>query len=105
MRGPAMDPSLVTWPTMMTGSPRSFATRMRVEATSRTWLGCPAIPSESDDDTVCTESTISSSGRTSSTCPRIVARSVSAAMNSSSCRAPVRSARRRTWAVDSSALA
>ena len=48
MRGPAIDPSFVTCPTMMTGSPRSFATRMRVDATSRTWLGCPAMPSDSD---------------------------------------------------------
>ena len=80
MRGPAIDPSFVTCPTMMTGSPRSFAMRMRVDATSRTWLGCPAMPSDIADDTVCTESTISRSGRTSSTWPRIVARSVSAAM-------------------------
>ena len=50
MRGPAIEPSLVTWPTMMTGSPRSFATRMRVDATSRTWLGCPAMPSDIADD-------------------------------------------------------
>ena len=37
-RGPAIVPSFVTWPTRSTGRLRSFATRMSVEATSRTWL-------------------------------------------------------------------
>ena len=46
-----------------------------------------------------------SSGCTSSTWPRIVARSVSLARNSSSSSAPVRSARSRICAVDSSPLA
>ena len=61
-------------------------------------------PRRSSCDTVCTESTITRCGSTASIWPRIVARSVSAARKSSSCRAPVRSARIRTWLTDSSAL-
>lgn len=64
--GPATCPSFVTWPTMMIGRSRSFAMRISVAATSRTWLGCPAAPSINDDETVCTESTITSCGFTSS---------------------------------------
>ena len=48
-RGPAIVPSLVTWPTRSTGRLRSLETRMRVDATSRTWAGPPASPSEFDE--------------------------------------------------------
>ena len=102
MRGPAIEPSFVTWPTMRTAMPRSFATRMRADATSRTWVTPPAAPSTADDETVWTESRTSSSGRTSSTWPSTADRSVSAARNSFGASALIRSARNRIWAADSS---
>ena len=43
--GPAIEPSLVTWPTRMTGNARSLATRIRLAATSRICEGMPAAPS------------------------------------------------------------
>ena len=79
-RGPAIEPSLVTWPTSRIGRLRSLddpderGRRPRAPGD-----GPPASPSDSEDDTVCTESTMSSCGSTWSTWPRIVARSVSAA--------------------------
>ena len=82
--------------------PRSLATRIRAAATSRTWLTLPGEPSTSALAMVCTESTTSRSGLTASTWPSTAARSVSAARKRSSRRAPMRSARSRTWAADSS---
>ena len=81
---------------------RALATRMRLAATSRTWLTPPAEPSTASLAMVCTESTTSRSGETDSTCPRTVARSVSAASSRRGRSAPIRSARMRTWAADSS---
>ena len=78
-RGPAMAPSLVTCPTMITAIPRRLATRTRAPVTSRTWVGPPGEPSASAVPTVCTESSTISDGDTSSMWPRIVPRSVSAA--------------------------
>ena len=47
MRGPAIEPSLVTWPTSTVAMPRSLATRISAAATSRTWLTPPGDPSTS----------------------------------------------------------
>ena len=101
-RGPAMFPSLVTWPMMITAMPRCLATRIKAAVTSRIWVTPPGEPSASAVPMVCTESTTSSEGRTSSTWPSTVPRSVSAARYSSSASASVRPARSRTWAADSS---
>ena len=102
-RGPATVPSLVTWPTSSTGNRRCFATRTRALVTSRTCATPPATPSAPLTVTACTESRTSSSGSSCSMCVSTAPRSVSAARNSWSCRAPVRPARSRTWAADSSA--
>ncbi len=72
-------PSFVTWPTMRTGSARSFATRISVEATLAHWDVPPAMPSIELDEMVCTESAMSRSGWTWSICPRITPRSTSLA--------------------------
>ena len=101
-RGPAIEPSLVTWPTMTVVMLRVLATRIRAAATSLTWVTPPGTPSMPDAPIVWMESTTNSVGRTSSMCVRTAPRSVSAARNSSSCTPPVRSARIRTWAADSS---
>ena len=44
-RGPAMLPSLVTWPTSTTAVPRSLAKRTSSCAEARTWLTVPGAPS------------------------------------------------------------
>jgi hypothetical protein len=103
-RGPAIWPSFVTWPTSSTEICCSFATRIRLAATSRTWAGPPAKPAVSAEATVCTESTMTSCGSTCSIWPSTTARSVSAESHRLRCTAPVRSARSRTWPSDSSAL-
>ena len=45
VRGPAMEPSLVTWPTRIVASERSFAAPVSAPATSRTWVTPPGAPS------------------------------------------------------------
>ena len=61
-RGPAMAPSLVTCPTMITAMPRRFATRTNALVTSRTWVTPPGDPSASAVPIVCTESSTMSDG-------------------------------------------
>ena len=83
--------------------PRSLATRIRLAATSRTWLTLPAAPSTAALAMVCTESTTSRSGATAS----IVAEhggQVGLGGEVAACgrSAPMRSARSRTCAADSS---
>ena len=63
VRGPAMAPSLVTWPTSTMGTPVSLATVSRRATASRTWLGLPGAPAASVALTVWTESTTASGGR------------------------------------------
>ena len=47
-RGPAIEPSLVTWPTSTTVMPRVLATRTSAAATSLTWVTPPGTPSTPD---------------------------------------------------------
>jgi hypothetical protein len=82
--------------------PADLARWITADATSRTCVTPPGTPSTSAEPMVCTESTTSSDGATSSMWVSKAPRSVSAARNSSSCRAPVRSARSLTCAADSS---
>ena len=44
-RGPAIEPSLVTWPTMIVVMLRVLATRISAAATSLTWVTPPGTPS------------------------------------------------------------
>ena len=101
-RGPAIEPSLVTWPTSTVVSIRCLARLTSAEVISRTWVTPPGVPSMPAAEMVCTESTISSAGSTASTCASSAARSVSAARKSFALIAPIRSARSLTWAADSS---
>ena len=64
---------------MITAIPRRLATRTRAAVTSRTWVTPPGEPSASAVPMVCTESTTSNDGATSSMWPSTVPRSVSAA--------------------------
>ncbi len=56
-RGPAIAPSLVTWPTRMIAIPVVFAVIVSAVVTARTWVTPPVTPSASVVDMVCTEST------------------------------------------------
>ncbi len=67
VRGPAIAPSFVTWPTSSVGMLRSFAIRTSRCAHSRTWLTDPGTPGTSGSATVWIESTASTSGATSAT--------------------------------------
>ena len=64
-RGPAIEPSLVTCPTMMVAMFWVLATRTSAAATSRTCVTPPGTPSTSAAPMVCTESMTSSCGLTS----------------------------------------
>ncbi len=101
-RGPAMEPSLVTWPTSSVVMLRRLAAAMMEAATSRTCDTPPALPSTSALLRVWTESTISSRGSIFSTWPRAWPRSVSADRYRESATASIRSARSFTCAADSS---
>jgi hypothetical protein len=78
-RGPAMAPSLVTWPTRIVVMFRLLATALSALATARTCVAPPSVPSTAGERTVCTLSSTSSEGFTSSTWDRTADSSVSAA--------------------------
>ena len=61
-RGPAIEPSLVTWPTSTVVMLRVLATRISAAATSLTWVTPPGTPSTSPAPMVWIESTTSSVG-------------------------------------------
>src|SRR5918992_1480878 len=101
-RGPASDPSFVTWPTRRVAIPRSFATRMTRPATSRTWPTEPGAPLRAGSYRTCTESITHASGRSASSVASTASRSVSATIGTPSAPLPSRSARSFTCAADSS---
>ena len=78
-RGPAIEPSFVTWPTITVVMLRVLATRIRAAATSLTWVTPPGTPSMPEAPIVWIESTTSSVGRVSSMWVSTAPRSVSAA--------------------------
>ena len=61
-RGPAIFPSLVTWPTSTSAQPFSLANRISSNAQPRTWLTVPGAPSIVSECMVWIESMISSAG-------------------------------------------
>ncbi len=83
-RGPAIAPSLVTWPTSTMAMPLDFAAAVSAVVTARTWVTPPTTPSVSPAFMVCTESTITRLGLTASMWPSTVATSDSAARKTSS---------------------
>ena len=102
--GPAREPSLVRWPTSTVARDRALASTTRRWADARTWPTEPGAPPSAARCTVWTESTMSRSGRSSSRWATMASTEASPASHRSSWTAPRRSARRRTWAADSSAL-
>ena len=102
VRGPAIDPSLVTCPTSSTGTSRLLAVSIKALATSRTCVEPPEMPSTSWETMVCAESTMASAGRSRSISPSTVARSVVEASSRFGVTASMRAARMRTCAWDSS---
>ena len=104
-RGPARSPSLVTWPTRSSGAPLDFAMRVRRSTQVRTWARLPAGWPSSGSETDCSESTTTSAGRWRSTAASIA--STSGPSSARRCRGtrPIRDARPRTCASDSSAEA
>ena len=103
MRGPAIEPSLVTWPTSSVAMPRALATWMSASATSRTWVTPPGAPSTSALDDrlhrVDDQQRRAPPRRRGRARRRGRSRRRGTAPRSS---APIRSARSRTWAADSS---
>ena len=62
-RGPAIWPSLVTWPTSITATPRFLASRTSSPAQARTWVTEPGPASCMSLQSVCTESITTRSKR------------------------------------------
>ena len=100
-RGPATAPSFVTWPISTIVMPCSLATRSSRPAASRTWATEPGAEARSAVHSVCTESTTATAGRSAASVAITTSRSVSATTAIRPA-PPMRSARRRTWAGDSS---
>ena len=104
-RGPARSPSLVTWPTRRRGTPVDFAIRVRRSTQVRTWARLPAGCPSSGSETDCSESTTTSAGRCRSTAASIASTSGPSMASRFRGTGPIRDARPRTWASDSSAEA
>ena len=103
VRGPASDPSLVTWPTSSVAIPSSLASRCTRIAPSRTWLTEPGPPGASGSCTAWIESIAITSGRIASACAHTCGNEVSHTTSRSGASVPSRPARSRTCAADSSA--
>ena len=81
--GPAIAPSFVTWPTMKTAVPVVFATRVKKDVASRTWLTLPGAEAISGQYIVCMESIIKNAGLMRSISASITVMSVSASSSMS----------------------
>ena len=104
-RGPARSPSLVTWPTRSSGAPVDLAMRVRRSTQVRTWARLPAGWPSSGSETDWSESTTTSAGRCRSTAASIASTSGPSMARRFRGTRPMREARPRTWASDSSAEA
>ena len=100
--GPAMLPSLVTWPIRKVVTPRPLARKRSCVATSRTWLMLPGAEGNREEKTVWTESTTRAAGFRASTCSRIRSSEVSAIRKRPPPEIPSRSPRSLTCRSDSS---
>ena len=104
-RGPARSPSLVTWPTRRSGTPVDLAMRVRRSTQVRTWARLPAGWPSSGSETDWSESTTTRAGRCRSTAASIASTSGPSMARRFGGTGPMREARPRTWASDSSAEA
>ena len=101
-RGPASPPSLVTWPTSTTGTPRRLASPTRRCAHSRTCTTLPGADGTSGSAMVWMLSTTTRWGCTWSMAATMWGSEVSGSSHRCGCTACSRSARRRTcWALSS----
>ena len=101
-RGPAMAPSLVTWPTSRIGRWVDLASWSRRAVASRTWVTEPGAEPTSSVNTVWIESTAKSAGR--SCRARSITASTQFSVETKMSRSPMESrpARMRIWRTDSS---
>lgn len=88
-----MAPSLVMWPTNMTGTPLSLAYFSSEAAHSRIWVMEPGDESTVSTDMVCMESITTRSGCTFLMCVKMCSSRVSHSSNTSLERSDMRSAR------------
>src|SRR5581483_3395356 len=103
-RGPARAPSLVTWPTNTTDTPRCLAIATRSPAHARTCVTLPGVPVASGSCTVWIESITTTDGCSASIAVATDGIAVSARIQRCGGSSPgSRSARRRTCWADSSA--
>ena len=99
-RGPARDPSLVTWPIRIRVTSSRFAVSSSAEVASRI---APTLPgAASGIASVWTESITQAAGRSDSRAESTDSSEGSASIGTDSAASPSRSARRRTCAADSS---
>jgi hypothetical protein len=102
-RGPAIWPSLVTWPTRMTAAPDFLAKRISACALPRTCVTVPGADSTASVHMVWMESMMMRRGTLpSDTVAMMSSTEVSEASSTGASRRPSRSARRRTCATASS---
>jgi hypothetical protein len=102
-RGPAICPSLVTWPTRITAVPEVLAKRISAWALPRTCVTVPGADSTVSVHMVWIESiTASAGGRPWLKVAMMSSTFVSAASSTGASASPSRSARRRTCATASS---
>ncbi len=102
-RGPAMAPSLVTWPTSTSAKPADLARRISSNAAARTWATVPGALSMVSSHIVWIESITTSAASGARSRAAVISRRLIAAASSSGASATARRrARRRTWSTDSS---
>ncbi len=101
-RGPAIAPSLVTWPTKITAMPRCLARRVSCAAHSRTWETLPGAEVSASVYIVWIESTTSTSGDALPAAATIASSWTSARSSTGALTSPSRWARIATCSTDSS---
>ena len=101
--GPAICPSLVTWPTSSTAVPFCFAKRIRASEPAFNWDTVPGAASIEGAQRVWIESmTAMAGGFSSDSVARMSETLVSVASSTGASSSPSRCALRRTWAIASS---
>ena len=103
-RGPASEPSLVTWPTRISVIPACFAIRVSCAAHSRTCDTDPGADCNCSEYTVWIESTTTTAGLSSSTVAMIRSSEISASSRTPPASSPSRRARNAICGADSSPL-
>ncbi len=101
-RGPAIWPSLVTWPTRTMAGPPSLASRTSSAAQARTWVTEPGPASWASDHRVWMESMMTMSNLSRFSVVRISRRAVAEASDTAASATPMRLARARICSMASS---